>query len=152
MTASTAACGLPPAAMMRLLVKALSRTRTVPVGESIPVGSGGSDVVSAIHMPPTQLPISIAQIATGMPLLSSPGNIRAPNETMLAIRIIEVMTPATVSENTRWERVPKREAVGTAGAAVFATAAMDCGVPTGFSMEKSALIPSDFGLAQLNLR
>ena len=35
-------------------------TRTAPVGESMPVASGGSDVLSAIHMPPTQPPTNIA--------------------------------------------------------------------------------------------
>jgi len=42
-------------------VARLNSTRTVPVGESMPVASGGRDVASAIQTPPTQLPTSIAR-------------------------------------------------------------------------------------------
>jgi hypothetical protein len=76
---------------------ALSRTKTAPVGESIPVASGGSEVVHAIHAPATQPPISIDQIATGIPALNSPGNMSAPNETMFATSTIDATSPASAS-------------------------------------------------------
>ena len=63
----------------------------------MPVESGGNDVVRAIHTPPMQAPTSIAQIAIGVPALSWPGNMRAPNETTLAMRTIEATKPATAS-------------------------------------------------------
>ena len=63
----------------------------------MPVASGGRDVDSAIHTPPMQLPISIAQIAVEMPALRSPGNMSAPNETMLAIRTTDATRPAIMS-------------------------------------------------------
>ena len=72
-----AACGVPPLASTCWPVAALNRTSTAPVGESMPVASGGSDVVSAIHAPAMQLPTSIAQMASGVPADSSPGNISA---------------------------------------------------------------------------
>jgi hypothetical protein len=71
--------------------------RTAPVGESMPVASGGSEVVSAIQAPQTQAPINIDQIAIGIPALRSPGNISAPNETMLAISTIAATSPASAS-------------------------------------------------------
>src|SRR5215471_3937936 len=77
-------------------VKALSRTRTAPVGESMPVVIGGREVATAIHKPPTQPPISIAQIATGIPAFKSPGNMSAPNEMMLPISTTEATSPAIV--------------------------------------------------------
>src|SRR5262249_54292571 len=81
-------------------VRALSRTRTAPVGESMPVASGGREVDNAIHTPQTQPPISIDQIATGIPALKSPGNIRAPNETTLPISTTDAATPAITSLRT----------------------------------------------------
>ena len=63
----------------------------------MPVARGGIDVASAIQTPPAQLPISIAQIAIGMPALRSPGNMSAPNETMLAIRTTDATNPAVAS-------------------------------------------------------
>jgi hypothetical protein len=62
----------------RTCSQALSDTRTVPVGESIPVAIGCSEVASAIQTPQIQAPISIDQTASGIPALNSPGNIRAP--------------------------------------------------------------------------
>src|SRR3984957_5149214 len=82
---------------MRPPAIALSNMRTVPVGESIAVANGGRDVAVAIHMPPTALPISIAQIARGMPAFNWPGNISAPNETILAIKTIDAIRPAMES-------------------------------------------------------
>lgn len=93
-TVRTAASALPSAMRILGAVAALSSTRTAPVGESMPVASGGNDVVSAIQRPPMQLPISIAQIPMGMPPLNSPGNISAANETMLAISTTEATRPA----------------------------------------------------------
>ena len=75
----------------------LKTTSTAPVGESMPTASGGSDVLAAIHTPAMQLPISIAQIAVGMPAARSPGNISAPNETMLPISTTAAIRPAIVS-------------------------------------------------------
>ena len=51
-TVSIADCEPPPAARTADPAVALNSTRTAPVGESMPVASGGSDVVSAIHTPP----------------------------------------------------------------------------------------------------
>src|SRR5262245_10005356 len=93
-TVSIAVCGLCPAESTVLPVRALSRMSTVPVGESMPVASGGIVVVQAIQSPPMLLPISMAQIAVGMPALSSLGNMRAANETMFAIRRNEATRPA----------------------------------------------------------
>src|SRR5690348_4189679 len=88
---------LPPAARTPEAVKALIRMRTAPVGESIPVASGVREVVNAINIPQMQAPISIDQIATGIPALKSPGNIRALNETMLAISTTADTSPASPS-------------------------------------------------------
>lgn len=65
----------------------------------MPIVRGGSDVRSAIPTPPTQLPINIAQIAIGIPSPSAPGNISAPNETILAMSTIDATTPAIESLN-----------------------------------------------------
>ena len=96
-TLGTAIAGVPPAFMMPEPADALRRTSTVPVGESMPVAIGGSDVFSAIHTPPMELPISIAQMAVDMPAWRSPGNMRAPNETMLAISTTAATRPAIAS-------------------------------------------------------
>src|ERR1700742_1166508 len=127
---------------MRPPVIALSRMRTVPVGESMPIDSGGKDVISAMQMPPAALPISIAQMATGMPALSWPGNIRAPNETMLAISTIEAMTPAVASETALREIVLKRDA---AGASALAEAAIDCEADASPLVEAATDSRSRFG-------
>ena len=44
-----------------------------------------------------QPPISMAQTATGMPSARSPGNIRAPNETIFAISSTAATAPAAAS-------------------------------------------------------
>jgi hypothetical protein len=94
---------------------ALRRTSTVPVGESMPVAIGGIDVRSAIHTPPTEPPISIAQMAVDMPAWSSPGNRRAPNETMLAISTTAPTRPATVSRRpSRLAAAARRHAAPSA--------------------------------------
>src|ERR1700733_70934 len=92
-----ASCWLPPASMTPAPVAALSNTRTAPVGESMPVVSGGSEVVIAIQAPLRHAPISIDQIATGMPALKSPWNMSAPNDTILAINTTADTKPATES-------------------------------------------------------
>jgi hypothetical protein len=61
------------------------------------VASGGIDVAHAIQHPPTQLPISIAQIAIGMPTASSPGNMRAAKEKILAINTTDATRAARKS-------------------------------------------------------
>jgi hypothetical protein len=63
----------------------------------MPVAKGGTDVVSAIHMPPIQLPINMAQMAVGIPTLKSPANISAANEMRLAVTRIDARKPATAS-------------------------------------------------------
>jgi hypothetical protein len=88
---------LPPEAITSELVVALNSTSTAPVGESMPLASGGIEVAQAIHTPPMQLPTSIAQIAIGIPALSWPGNISAANDTMLATSTMDATTPATAS-------------------------------------------------------
>ncbi|HET8586118.1 MAG TPA: hypothetical protein VFM89_10270 [Casimicrobiaceae bacterium] len=99
MTTCTAASGVSPAATTAGAMIALNSTSAAPVGESMPIVRGGSDVRSAIPTPPTQLPINIAQIAIGIPSPSAPGNISAPNETILAMSTIDATTPAIESLN-----------------------------------------------------
>src|SRR5262249_16246611 len=110
MTVCTMVCGLPPVAATSTATVKLSSTRTAPVGESMPVAIGGNDVASAIQTPEMQLPISIAQIAIGTPAPSSPGNISAPNETMLPIRTTEASRPAIVSPRMSRTHPRRRDA------------------------------------------
>src|SRR5258708_40308227 len=92
-----AVSALPPPAKTRWDTGPPTRTGTAPVGESMPVASGGNEVANDMKTPPRQLPINIDQIAVGIPELNSPGNISAPNEMMLAIKIIEATKPAVTS-------------------------------------------------------
>ena len=96
-TVFVASSAVPPAAKTPELTGALNSMSTTQVGESMPVATGGMDVVRAIHMPPIQLPINMAQIAVGIPALRSPANISAANETMLAVTRIDARKPATAS-------------------------------------------------------
>ena|SRR5215468_610353 len=89
-----ASAGVRPDDRLAEPAAALSKTKTVPVGESMPEAIGGSVVLQATKMPPIQLPINIDQIAIGAPSLSWPGNIRAENDTMFAIRTIDARRPA----------------------------------------------------------
>jgi hypothetical protein len=75
----------------------------------MPTASGGSDVVNAIHTPAMQLPTSIAQIAIGMPELKAPGNMSAPNETILAIRTTDAKRPAIVPMTPSRPTASKRD-------------------------------------------
>src|SRR5256885_11067114 len=54
-TVCTAVCALPPADRIAEPAVVLSSTRTAPVGESMPVASGGNEVINAMHMPPILL-------------------------------------------------------------------------------------------------
>src|SRR5580704_4621826 len=131
---------------MRPPVIALSKMRTVPVGESIPTDSGGRDVASAIHMPPTQLPISIAQIAIGIPPFSSPGNISAPNETILAIRTTEAMTPAMESETALRVTAPNPDVCGAPAVRSFLGIATDAsGGWSGLFIGYPPILPNLYG-------
>jgi hypothetical protein len=89
-----ASAGVRPDDRLAEPAAALSKTKTVAVGESIPEAMGGSVVLQATKMPPIPLPINIDQIAIGAPSLSWPGNIRAENDIMFAIKTTDARRPA----------------------------------------------------------